>query len=73
MKRSITLLLVLVAWPLVSTGQARTTPLDYLPAFAGGLWRLKTVSLDGGTHAADITNAYRAGMIWLVERDGKGG
>jgi uncharacterized protein len=32
-------------------------------------WHLKTITLDGGTHAADITNSYRAGMVWLFERD----
>jgi predicted alpha/beta superfamily hydrolase len=28
-------------------------------------WALKTHTIEGGTHAADITNAYRAGMLWL--------
>jgi predicted alpha/beta superfamily hydrolase len=32
-------------------------------------WQLKTITLDGGTHAADITNSYRAGMVWLFRRD----
>jgi predicted alpha/beta superfamily hydrolase len=35
-------------------------------------WQLKTVTLEGGTHAADITNSYRAGMVWLFGRDGRG-
>lgn len=35
-------------------------------------WQVKTVTLDGGTHAADITNGYRTGMVWLFGRDGKG-
>lgn len=30
-------------------------------------WRLRTVTMDGETHAAGITNVYRAGMIWLFE------
>lgn len=34
-------------------------------------WQLKTVTIEGGTHAADITNSYRAGMVWLFGRDGK--
>lgn len=32
-------------------------------------WQLKTITLDGGTHAADITNSYRAGLVWLFSRD----
>ena len=28
-------------------------------------WRLTTVTVKGGTHAADITNVYRAAMGWL--------
>ena len=28
-------------------------------------WALRKVDLPGGTHAADLTNAYRAGMLWL--------
>lgn len=28
-------------------------------------WTLKVVTIDGGTHAADIPNVYRAGMLWL--------
>ncbi len=34
-------------------------------------WRLKTLTIDGGTHAADSTNSYRAGMVWLFGRDAK--
>lgn len=30
-------------------------------------WELNTVELEGETHAAGITNAYRAGMIWLFD------
>ena len=28
-------------------------------------WAVKTVSIEGGTHAADSANSYRAGMLWL--------
>jgi len=31
-------------------------------------WTIKTVSIEGGTHAADAANSYRAGMLWLFER-----
>ena len=31
----------------------------------GGPWTIKTVNIEGGTHSADSTNAYRAGMLWL--------
>ncbi|WP_269713973.1 alpha/beta hydrolase [Caulobacter sp. NIBR2454] len=31
-------------------------------------WSLRTIDFEGGTHAADSTNAYRAGMRWLFER-----
>ncbi len=30
-----------------------------------GPWAIKTVSIEGGTHSADSTNSYRAGMLWL--------
>jgi predicted alpha/beta superfamily hydrolase len=33
-------------------------------------WRIKTVTIEGGTHAADCANAYRAGMLWLFARTG---
>jgi uncharacterized protein len=32
-------------------------------------WALRTIDLQGGTHAADAPNAYRAGMLWLFGRD----
>ena len=35
-------------------------------------WEVKTLSIDGGTHAADSTNSYRAGMVWLFGRDAQG-
>ncbi|HEY1606466.1 MAG TPA: alpha/beta hydrolase-fold protein [Allosphingosinicella sp.] len=28
-------------------------------------WTLKAITIEGGTHAADLPNAYRAGMLWL--------
>lgn len=31
-------------------------------------WQVKTLTLEGGTHAADSTNSYRAGMVWLFRR-----
>ncbi|HEX4737180.1 MAG TPA: alpha/beta hydrolase-fold protein [Allosphingosinicella sp.] len=34
-------------------------------------WALKAITIDGGTHAADIPNVYRAGMLWLF-RAGSG-
>jgi predicted alpha/beta superfamily hydrolase len=34
----------------------------------GGPWTVKTVNIEGGTHSADSTNSYRAGMLWLFGR-----
>lgn len=31
-------------------------------------WALNTTTIEGGTHAADITNSYRTGMLWLFRR-----
>lgn len=31
-------------------------------------WAVKTVSVEGGTHAANSADAYRAGMLWLFGR-----
>jgi predicted alpha/beta superfamily hydrolase len=31
-------------------------------------WSLHTVTIEGGTHAADSSNSYRAGMLWLFKR-----
>lgn len=31
-------------------------------------WSLHTVTIEGGTHAADSPNSYRAGMVWLFNR-----
>ena len=35
-------------------------------------WTIKTMSIEGGTHAADAGNSYRAGMLWLFGRDSVG-
>lgn len=32
-------------------------------------WSLNCVTMQGGTHAADSTNSYRTGMLWLFSRD----
>jgi uncharacterized protein len=37
-------------------------------ATPGAPWRIKTLSIEGGTHAADSTNSYRAGILWLFGR-----
>jgi len=34
----------------------------------GGPWTIKTVNIEGGTHSADSTNFYRAGILWLFGR-----
>jgi predicted alpha/beta superfamily hydrolase len=31
-------------------------------------WALRTVTIEDGTHAADSSNSYRAGMLWLFNR-----
>lgn len=31
-------------------------------------WALHTATIEGGTHAADSTNSYRVGMVWLFNR-----
>jgi hypothetical protein len=33
-------------------------------------WSLHTVTIEGATHAADSSNSYRAGMLWLFNRTG---
>ncbi len=33
-------------------------------------WSLRSVTIEGGTHAADSSNSYRAGMLWLFNRGG---
>ena len=32
-------------------------------------WRLHSVRIDGGTHAANAPDAYRTGMLWLFGQD----
>lgn len=32
-------------------------------------WTIKTLTIDGGTHAADAGNVYRKAMLWLFSRD----
>lgn len=36
-------------------------------------WRLHPVRIEGGTHAANAPDAYRAGMLWLFGRERDGG
>jgi hypothetical protein len=31
-------------------------------------WQIKTITIEDGTHAADVTNSYRAGILWLFGR-----
>jgi uncharacterized protein len=33
-------------------------------------WKLKTMSIEGGTHSADSVRSYRAGMLWLFGDSG---
>jgi len=30
-----------------------------------GPWAMKRIDIEGGTHTADVPNAYRAAMSWL--------
>lgn len=51
--------------------EGRRNALDWFRRWDGrtdASWQLKTHTIDGGTHAADITNSYRAGMVWLFGR-----
>ena len=41
---------------------------EYWRGHKGAPWALNAVTLQGGTHAADSANSYRAGMIWLFGR-----
>ncbi|MGH8236824.1 MAG: alpha/beta hydrolase, partial [Steroidobacteraceae bacterium] len=46
----------------------RSDALEWFRAWDGRTdapWEVKTLSIDGGTHAADVTNSYRAGIVWL--------
>lgn len=49
----------------------RANALQWFEAWDGRTdtaWQVKPITIAGGTHAADTTNAYRAGMIWLFSR-----
>lgn len=49
----------------------RRNALEWFRAWDGrndAPWQLKTLTIEGGTHSADITNSYRAGIVWLFER-----
>jgi uncharacterized protein len=63
---------------LVVTSSSRDYPnlreaaLEWFDAWnhvEGRPWSLHTVTLQGGTHGADSANSYRAGMLWLFNRD----
>ena len=41
---------------------------DAWSAVEGKPWSLHTVTIEGGTHAADSSNSYRIGMLWLFDR-----
>ncbi|MEH6664434.1 MAG: alpha/beta hydrolase-fold protein [Brevundimonas sp.] len=43
--------------------------LDHWERRPGRPWRLHAVRIEGGTHAANAPDAYRAGMLWLFGRD----
>ena len=43
--------------------------LDHWESRAARPWRIHSVRIEGGTHAANATDAYRAGMLWLFGRD----
>ena len=48
--------------------RTRDNALAFFKAWEGktGLpWRLNLQTIEGGTHAADATNVYRKGMLWL--------
>ena len=49
--------------------QIRSDTLAWFAAHEGqrGPWVLKRIELEGGTHAADLPNAYRQAMRWLLQ------
>jgi predicted alpha/beta superfamily hydrolase len=58
-----------------NNAEGRKAALEWFAAWAGrsdAPWAVKRVDIAGGTHAADLPNAYRAGMLWLF-RTQKGG
>lgn len=54
-----------------NNAQGRQQALDWIAAWEGkpAPWTVKGITIPGGTHAADFTNAYRAGMLWLFRDD----
>jgi uncharacterized protein len=51
--------------------QLREAALEWFAAWEGienKPWSLNSVTIQGGTHAADSANSYRAGIIWLFNR-----
>jgi predicted alpha/beta superfamily hydrolase len=47
----------------------RAGALEWFAAQAGqaGPWQVRRIDIDGGTHAADMPNAYRRAMRWLFD------
>jgi predicted alpha/beta superfamily hydrolase len=54
-----------------NNAQSRQQALDWIAAWEGkpAPWTVKGVTIPNGTHAADLPNAYRAGMLWLFRED----
>lgn len=51
----------------------RDAALQWFKAWEGRTdtpWAVKTHTIEGGTHAADSSRAYRAGMLWLFRGEG---
>ncbi|MEM9263823.1 MAG: alpha/beta hydrolase-fold protein, partial [Pseudomonadota bacterium] len=42
---------------------------DHLNSQASLPWRLKTVTVPGGTHAANLVDVYRDGIKWLFNQE----
>lgn len=52
--------------------ESRETALEWFDAWKGAEsmpWSLNTMTIQGGTHAADSANSYRVAMEWLFNRD----
>lgn len=49
--------------------QIRADTLEFLETHEGkpAPWQLRRIELQGGTHAADMPNAYRQAMRWLFD------
>jgi len=59
-----------------NNADGRKGALDWAAVWAGrsdAPWTVKEIDIPGGTHAADLVNAYRAGMLWLMRGEAKGG